>query len=102
MEKPVLANGKCDVLRGQCQRSNAGLYFGDYYQFKEALSLLEESPDLRAGLGANGRKFYHQHYRWKVVEAKYNRILETLFREDRARGPSPPVPKPGFFARLFS
>jgi glycosyltransferase involved in cell wall biosynthesis len=98
MGKPVLANGKCDVLRGQCLRSNAGLYFDDYYEFREALSLLEQSPELRAGLGANGRRFYHQNYRWEVVEGKYNRIFETLWREDRAL---PPAPKPGFFARLF-
>ena len=25
--KPVLANGRCDVLRGQCVRSNGGLYY---------------------------------------------------------------------------
>ena len=99
MGKPVLANGKCEVLRGQCRRSNAGLYFDDYYEFREALSLLEQSPELRAGLGANGRRFYHQNYRWEVVEGKYNRILETLSRDDRAL---PPAPKPGFFARLFS
>jgi glycosyltransferase involved in cell wall biosynthesis len=99
MGKPVLANGKCDVLRGQCRRSNAGLYFDDYYEFQGALSLLEASPDLRAGLGENGRRFYQQNYRWEVVEAKYNRILEALSREDRASGPPP---KPGVLARLFS
>ena len=27
MGKPVLANGRCDVLKGQCRRSNAGLVF---------------------------------------------------------------------------
>ena len=27
--RPVLANGKCDVLKGQCMRSNAGLYLRD-------------------------------------------------------------------------
>jgi glycosyltransferase involved in cell wall biosynthesis len=99
MGKPVLANGKCDVLRGQCRRSNAGLHFDDYYEFREALALLEESADLRAGLGANGRKFYQEHYRWEVLERKYNRILEILSRED---GALPPPPKPGFLARLFS
>ena len=99
MGKPVLANGKCDVLRGQCCRSNAGLYFDDYYQFREALSLLEQSPDLRAGLGANGQRFYRQHYRWEVVEGKYNRILETLSRDEPAL---PAATKPGLFARLFS
>jgi hypothetical protein len=90
---------KCEVLRGQCRRSNAGLYFDDYYEFREALSLLEQSPELRAGLGANGRRFYHQNYRWEVVEGKYNRLLETLSRDDRAL---PSAPKRGFFARLFS
>jgi glycosyltransferase involved in cell wall biosynthesis len=99
MGKPVLANGRCEVLRGQCRRSNAGLYFDDYYEFKDALALLEESPDLRAGLGANGRWFYHQNYRWEVVEGKYNRILESLSREDRAL---PPAPKRGLLARIFS
>lgn len=99
MGKPVLANGKCEVLRGQCRRSNAGLYFDDYYEFQYALSLLEGSPDLRAGLGANGRRFYHQNYRWEVVEGKYNRILETLSREDRSL---PKAPRPGFLARIFS
>ncbi len=99
MGKPVLANGKCEVLRGQCRRSNAGLYFDDYYEFREALLLLEENSELREILGANGRKFYHDNYRWDVVEGKYNRILETLSRDDRAR----PLPAPpGFFRRLFS
>ena len=28
--RPVLANGKCDVLKGQCIRSNAGLYYETY------------------------------------------------------------------------
>ncbi len=99
MGRPVLANGKCEVLRGQCRRSNAGLYYEDYYEFREALSLLEEDAELRAKLGANGRRFYHQNYRWEVVEGKYNRIFETLSRDDRAL---PPPAKPGLFKRLFS
>ena len=28
--KPVLANARCDVLQGQCLRSNAGLFYADY------------------------------------------------------------------------
>jgi glycosyltransferase involved in cell wall biosynthesis len=27
MGRPVLSNGKCDVLKGQSIRSNAGLYY---------------------------------------------------------------------------
>ncbi len=82
--KPVLANGRCSVLRGQCIRSNAGLYFTSYYEFKEALALLEKDGGLRAGLGRNGRRFFHDHYRWEVIEDKYNRLLDRLVREDRS------------------
>ena len=81
--KPVLANGLCDVLRGQCRRSNAGLYYTSYYEFREAVALLEEEGDLRQGLGANGQRFFHDHYRWEVIEGKYNRLLGMLLEEDR-------------------
>ena len=41
MGKPVLANGRCDVLRGQAMRSNAGLYYESYAEFVEAVRVLE-------------------------------------------------------------
>ena len=96
--KPVLANGKCDVLRGQCRRSNAGLYFDDYYEFREALLRLESDRDLRAGLGENGRAYYRDHYRWQVVEGKYNKILASLRQNDHR---NPRAPRRGLFARMF-
>jgi glycosyltransferase involved in cell wall biosynthesis len=37
--KPVLANALCDVLKGQCLRSNGGLFYETYPEFREALSL---------------------------------------------------------------
>ena len=40
-ERPVLVNGKCEVLRGQSRRANAGLYYTSYDEFREALALLE-------------------------------------------------------------
>ena len=33
--KPVLANGRCDVLKGQCIRSNGGLYYDNFEEFVE-------------------------------------------------------------------
>jgi glycosyltransferase involved in cell wall biosynthesis len=96
--KPVLANGKCDVLAGQCRRSNAGLYFEDYYEFREALSRLESDAELRDGLGDNGKIYYRDHYRWDVVEGKYNRMLSGLREEDRLKPPV--IAKTGLLARL--
>jgi len=93
--KPVLANGHCDVLKGQCIRSNAGLYYEDFDEFAEALFLLEATGPLGGVLGRNGREFFRRHYAWPVIERKYLDMFSRLAKE------TPPVmePVPGFFAR---
>jgi len=78
MGKPVLANALCDVLKGQCRRSNGGLYYSDYREFREALNLLLASSELRAALGRNGLAYYQAHYTWKAIENKYLAILHQL------------------------
>jgi glycosyltransferase involved in cell wall biosynthesis len=93
--RPVLANGACDVLRGQCIRSNAGLYYDSFEEFAEALYQLEASGPIAGILGGNGREFFRRHYAWPVIERKYLDMFERLKRE-----PVPALePLPGFFAR---
>ncbi|OGD17072.1 MAG: hexosyltransferase [Candidatus Aminicenantes bacterium RBG_13_59_9] len=79
--KPVLANAFCDVLKGQCRRSNGGLYYENYPEFREALSLLLDSPRLRRALGENGRRYFEANYSWEVIERKYLSLLNRLDRE---------------------
>jgi glycosyltransferase involved in cell wall biosynthesis len=76
--RPVLANAKCAVLRGQCQRSNAGLYYSGYDEFRESLAVLEAAPELRARLGENGRRYFDANYAWDVVERKYLALFERV------------------------
>ena len=76
--RPVLANGRCDVLRGQCIRSNAGLYYDSYEEFAEALYSLESNGPLHARLGRNGRDFFRRHYAWPVIERKYLDMFAQL------------------------
>ena len=83
-ERPVLVNGKCEVLRGQCRRANAGLYYTSYEEFREALALLESNPSLRAGLGRNGRLYFDQHYTWPIIEQKYLSLITTATQRVRA------------------
>lgn len=93
--RPVLANGRCDVLKGQCIRSNAGLYYETFEEFAEALFQLEASGPLGAVLGRNGREFFRRHYSWPVIEQKYLDMFRRLAKE-----PVPVAePLPGFFAR---
>jgi glycosyltransferase involved in cell wall biosynthesis len=82
--KPVLANALCDVLKGQCLRSNGGLFYENYHEFREGLSLLLGSPRLRRAMGENGRKYFTANYTWPTIENKYLAILDRLERERTA------------------
>jgi glycosyltransferase involved in cell wall biosynthesis len=94
--RPVLASAQCDVLVGQCLRSNAGLYYEDAREFAAALDLMLSDPSLSARLGHNGRSFFAQNYSWPVIERKYLTMLNELQQ-------TPPghtmEPLPGWFAR---
>ena len=94
--KPVLANGACDVLRGQCLRSNAGLYYENAAEFMAALEAIVENRWLHGVLGRNGRRFYREHYDWPVIEGKYLDMLERLSQEPRPPGMEP---LPGWLER---
>jgi hypothetical protein len=96
MGKPVLANAKCDVLQGQCLRSNAGLFYGNYAEFAETMRAIDTTPSLQAALGRNGRAFFERHYAWPVIEKKYVDMLQQLSRENSTRAMEP---MPGWFAR---
>ncbi|MEO7157573.1 MAG: glycosyltransferase, partial [Vicinamibacterales bacterium] len=96
MGKPVLANAKCDVLQGQCLRSNAGLFYENYQEFAATMRAIDTTPSLQAALGRNGRTFFDRHYGWPVIEAKYVEMLQQLSKES-----SPPTMEamPGWFTR---
>ncbi len=96
--RPVLANGRCDVLAGQCARSNAGLYYDSYEEFAETLHTILSQSALRRALGANGRTYFNTHYTWPVIERKYLTMLDRLERADRSTD-SRPEPLPGWLGR---
>ncbi|MGH9374497.1 MAG: glycosyltransferase family 4 protein [Vicinamibacterales bacterium] len=95
--RPVLANGRCDVLKGQCIRSNAGLYYESYEEFAEALYSLESNGPLHARLGRNGRDYFGRHYAWPVIERKYLDMFQQLGRDTAPRPELEPLP--GWLAR---
>jgi glycosyltransferase involved in cell wall biosynthesis len=94
--RPVVANARCDVLVGQCLRSNAGLYYGDALEFAAVFDCLISEPWLADALGRNGREYFRRHYSWPVIERKYVGMFERL-AADRASSRIEPLP--GWFAR---
>lgn len=76
--RPVIANARCDVLVGQCLRSNAGLYYRNAEEFAGVLDVMLNDAALHKSLGDNGRTFYSAHYRWSVIEEKYLAMFDEL------------------------
>ncbi len=76
--RPVLVNGNSEVLKGQCIRSNGGLWYTSYEEFKEGLEILLKNRDIRKILGENGRGFVDTNYSWEIVEEKYLRCINQL------------------------
>jgi glycosyltransferase involved in cell wall biosynthesis len=98
--RPVLANGRCDVLRGQAVRSNAGLYYENYAEFVEAVRVLDGSPTVASTLGRNGSSFFRANYAWPVIERKYLDMFERLSNEEPASVRRRALaPMPGWWAR---
>ena len=97
--RPVLANGRCDVLKGQCIRSNAGLYYESYQEFAEALYSLESYGPLNASLGRNGREYFKRNYAWPVIERKYLDMFRQLQSDPDLSAHRHLEPLRGWFAR---
>ena len=65
--RPVLVNGLCAVLKGQCIRSNAGLYYTNYEEFEAELEYMLKHSDVCAEMGKNGYRFVKENYSWDLV-----------------------------------
>lgn len=81
MERPVLVNGRCEVLKHQCRRSNGGLYYTIYDEFAAALSTLLASPELQQKLGQQGRVFTEKNYSWPIIIDKYRAIIDYVIAQ---------------------
>lgn len=78
MKRPVIVNAECEVLRGQCLRSQGGLYYRNYDQFSEVIQLMTHNKALRDQLGANGHQYFLDHYSWEVILSKYEKMLNHV------------------------
>jgi glycosyltransferase involved in cell wall biosynthesis len=78
MNRPVLVNGDCEVLRGQVLRGGGGLYYRGYEEFAAAMDLLVSEPGLADRLGRQGREYFQANYAWERIMEKYERLLARV------------------------
>lgn len=93
---PVLAVEDGEVVAWHCQRSGAGLLFGDAASLAGAVGRLVEHPELGVELGERGRRYVLEHYRWEVVldsmEADLEEMLAGAGPGSATREPAAPAP----------
>ena len=77
---PALVNARCKVLRGQVERADGGLYYGNAVEFSAALDYLLDHPDAAAELGRQGLAYVDREYRWPTVMEKIERLLRGVDR----------------------
>jgi glycosyltransferase involved in cell wall biosynthesis len=73
--RPALVQGRCEVLRGHAQRSNAAIPYEGFAEFECAVEMLREDPALAAAMGDAGREYVEREYRWDTVLDRYERLL---------------------------
>lgn len=76
LKRPVLVNGGCNVLSGHCLKSNAGLFYRDYYEFEGCLDYLLSHDRECALMGENGVSYVDSNYSWKVIVERLNKMIE--------------------------
>ena len=79
--KPVLVNGRCEVLVGQCRRANGGMWYEDFEEFSQGLVYLQQgcNPDV---LGRQGWRFVKTNYSWPLIESAYVDTINAVILSD--------------------
>ncbi len=77
---PVLCNGRCDVLKGHCVRSNAGLYYKNYYEFEGCVNYLLSHDKEREIMGRNGVDYVNENYTWDKIVNRFVDVVEQVVK----------------------
>ena len=83
IKKPVLVNGKCDVLYEHCIRSNGGLYYKNYMEFEGCVDFLLNHPEICAKIGENGGEYVDTNYQWDVIIGRLSDLIDCITKESR-------------------
>jgi glycosyltransferase involved in cell wall biosynthesis len=75
---PVLVNEHCEVLKGHCLRSNAGLYYKGYFEFEGALNYLLTHNKEYSIMSKNAKEYINQNYKWDIVMDKFEKAIELV------------------------
>ncbi len=73
---PVIVNGKCEVLRGHCERSGGGESYFDYKGFENAVDRI--AGEKYSFYSENARRYIDECYMWDGVIEKWMEQVEGV------------------------
>ena len=72
---PVIVNGRCEVLKGHCTRSSAGVY---YENIDEAIQKLDLIIHTDEDVSKKAKKYIEDNYQWENIIAGICEVMETI------------------------
>lgn len=87
---PALVAAGSAVMREHCERSGAGIPFGNYAQFAEGLTRILGDETEHRRMGEAGRTYVLTEYGWPATAARFQALVRTFART----GDADPAPSP--------
>jgi len=75
--RPVLADGRCNVAREHIYASGGGLLYHGAEGFAGAVTKLRKNPALANEMGAKGRQYVLDNFKWSVIAERLVNTLRT-------------------------
>lgn len=73
--KPVIVNGKCEVLKGHCVRSGGGIWYENYRQFCKCIEKLYSNEYEKMCESAGN--YIKKNYSWDIIIRRIRAFLEN-------------------------
>ncbi len=75
---PCLVHEDCEVTRDHVTASRGGLYFRNAADFAGSVNRLLADEPLRHQMAANGKAYVLEHFAWKKIVRRFERIAEKI------------------------
>lgn len=76
LRTPVIVNGRCNVLRGHCERSGGGAWYERYGEFVDSMQKVM-GADYNTFCD-NSEQYVRKFYRWDKVISQWRTLLEKV------------------------
>lgn len=79
---PVIANGRCEVLKDHIEQSDAGFLFTDYTSFQLALKQLSSADTDLTQMKKNAFNYVQKNYDWQIIVEKLSKSIEYVSKSE--------------------